>query len=326
MTLGNVGFSLGPLISSDELISCARLADASPCADSLWIPESWGRESFSTLGALSQITTRVRLGTSVVSIYSRTPATVAMAATTLDMLSSSRTLIGLGASTGAIVENWHGVKFERPLGRMREFIQCLKLMIHGDRVNFDGKFFHVKNFKLLHPPPRKKIPVLVGAVNEGMISLAAEVADGAVLFLRPLEELRRTAQKLKSTEGDRHFEIACSIICAVSDDRPEKARQRAAQTLAFYVAVGKYYREFLSKNGFRSESTEIAEAYANKGLDSATKCVSANMLRSLAICGTRKECKEGLAEFFAAGVTLPIIQFNPVGGTEGSFRELLSTF
>ena len=326
MTHGKVGFSLGPLLSADELISCARLADAASCADSIWIPESWGRESFATLGALSQITTSVRLGTSVVSIYSRTPATVAMAATTLDMLSSSRTVIGLGASTGAIVEDWHGVKFERPLARMREFVQCMKLMISGDKVNLDGKFFHVRNFKLLHAPPRKKIPVLVGAVNKGMISLAAEVADGVILFLRPLEQLRATAQELKSVESGKHFEIACSIICAVSDDRPEMARERAAQTLAFYVAVGKYYREFLSKNGFKTESEEIAEAYANGGLASATKRVSADMLRSLVICGTRKECKEALTEFIGAGVTLPIIQFNPVGNPESSFRELLSTF
>jgi 5,10-methylenetetrahydromethanopterin reductase len=326
MTHTWVGFSLGPLLSSDELITCARLADASACADSIWIPESWGRESFATLGALSQITTKVRLGTSIVSIYSRTPATVAMAATTLDMLSSSRTVIGLGASTDAIVENWHGVKFESPLARMREFVQCMRLMIAGERVNFDGRFFHVKNFKLLHPPQRKKIPILVGAVNRGMISLASDVADGTILFLRPLKELRETARKIKSVGRDRHLEIACSIICAVSDDQPEKARHRAAQTLAFYVAVGKYYREFLSKNGFRSESAEIAGAYANGGLALATKCVPDNMLRSLVICGTRKDCRIALAEFIAAGISLPIIQFNPVGSTESSFRELLSTF
>jgi alkanesulfonate monooxygenase SsuD/methylene tetrahydromethanopterin reductase-like flavin-dependent oxidoreductase (luciferase family) len=325
MTHDKVGFSLGPLLSSDELINCARLADSSACADSIWIPESWGRESFATLGALSQVTTKVRLGTSIVSIYSRTPATVAMAATTLDMLSSSRTVIGLGASTGAIVENWHGVKFESPLARMREFVQCIRLMIAGEKVNFDGKFFHVKNFKLLHPPQRKKIPVLVGAVNNGMISLAAEVADGAIFFLRPLEELRKTAQKLKSAGGGE-IEIACSIICAVSDDQPEKARQRAAQTLAFYVAVGKYYRDFLSRNGFRTVSTKIAEAYANEGLAAATSCVTDKMLKSLVICGTREDCREALAEFTAAGISLPIIQFNPVGSTESSFRELLSTF
>jgi 5,10-methylenetetrahydromethanopterin reductase len=326
MTLDKVGVSLGPLLSSDELVSCARLADASPIVDSIWIPESWGRESFATLGALSQITTKVRLGTSIINIFSRTPATVAMAATTLDMFSSSRTVIGLGASTGAIVENWHGVKFEKPLLRMREFVKCVKLMISGEKVNFEGKFFQVKDFKLLNPPPRQKIPILVGAVNNGMISLAAEVADGTIFYLRPLDELKTTVRKLRSIGDGRKFEIAVSIICAVSDNHPEKARLRAAQTLAFYVAVGKYYREFLAKNGFKSETAEILEAYTRAGIDSAIKHVSANMLRSLVLCGTRKECREALSEFIAAGVTLPIIQFNPVGSTESSFRELLSTF
>src|SRR5688500_19486870 len=115
---GKVGYSLGPLLSMDELLVCARMADSSHNADSVWVPESWGRESFATLGAVSQVTKKVKLGTSILSIFSRTPGTVAMGATTLDLLSSSRSIIGLGASTDAIVENWHGVKFEKPLARM----------------------------------------------------------------------------------------------------------------------------------------------------------------------------------------------------------------
>src|SRR4051812_4344856 len=126
MTTKKVGYSLGPLLSVNELLSCAKIADQQENVDSLWVPESWGRESFSTLGAISQICKKVRLGTSIVNIYSRTPATVAMAATTLDMLSNNRTVIGLGASSPAIVENWHGVRFDRPVMRMREYIDCLR--------------------------------------------------------------------------------------------------------------------------------------------------------------------------------------------------------
>ena len=112
MTARKIGYSLGPLLSMREVLACAKMADSHRNVDSLWVPESWGRESFATLGAMSQVTTKVRLGTSIISIYSRTPATVAMAATTLDMLSSNRTVMGLGTSTAAIVENWHGLKFE----------------------------------------------------------------------------------------------------------------------------------------------------------------------------------------------------------------------
>ena len=323
---GAVGYSLGPLLSIDELLACARMADISHSADSVWVPESWGRESFSTLGAVSQVTKRVKLGTSILNIYSRTPATVAMGATTLDLLSSSRSVIGLGASTDAIVENWHGVKFEKPVERMREFLHCVRLMVSGERVDFDGKFFKVKKFKLLHMPPRKSIPVLVGAVNRRMIALAAEVADGAIFYLRPIEELKETARRLRQETAGRDFEIACSIICAVSDSEPEMARQRAAQTLAFYVAVGKFYRKFLSENGFKNETEAIAEAYATGGIGPASANVTDRMLRSLAISGTREECKKALSEYASAGVSLPIIQFNPVGSTESSFRELLSTF
>jgi alkanesulfonate monooxygenase SsuD/methylene tetrahydromethanopterin reductase-like flavin-dependent oxidoreductase (luciferase family) len=323
---GKIGFSLGPLLTAEELLACAKIADSSGKAHSIWVPESWGRESFATLGAVSQVTSNVKLGTSIVSIFSRTPGTVAMAGTTLDALSSGRAMIGLGASTEAIVENWHGVKFERPLERMGEFLQCLRKMISGERVNFDGKYFRAKNFKLLHAPVRQSIPLFVGAVNRGMISLATSLADGVILYLRPLDELQKTASEIKQTASANEFEIACSIICAVSDSDPDKARKRAAQTLAFYVAVGRYYRDFLSRNGFATEAEKILRTYSTHGMEPATACVSDEMLRALTICGTRNECRDGLARFVSAGVTLPIVQFNPVGGTESSFRELLSTF
>ncbi len=326
MTSIRVGYSLGPLLSMEELLACSKMADEAYNTDSLWVPESWGRESFSTLGAISQLTNRSRLGTSIVNIYSRTPATVAMAATTLDMLSSSRTILGLGASTDAIVENWHGIKFEKPLERMREYVQCLRLMTSGGRVNFNGTFFKVKNFRILHTPLRKTIPIFIGAVNKMMVSLAAELADGVIFYLRPLGELEETISRLKHDTSGRDFEIACSIICAVSDLDPGKARERAAQTLAFYVAVGGYYRRFLSQNGFESESALIAETFAKSGIEDASRCLTEKMLQSLAIFGTRKQCRESLAKFSATGITLPILQFNPVGSTQSSFRELLSTF
>jgi 5,10-methylenetetrahydromethanopterin reductase len=326
MTAEKIGYSLGPLLSMREVLACAKMADSHRNVDSLWVPESWGRESFATLGAMSQVTTKVRLGTSIISIYSRTPATVAMAATTLDMLSGNRTIIGLGASTAAIVENWHGLKFERPASRMREYVECLKLMASGEKVNYGGKFFKVNNFKILHQPQRKQIPIFVAAVNKKMVSLASELADGILLYMRPLDELKKTAADLKRSTKGRNFEIACSFICALSNKEPEKARERAAKTLAFYVAVGKYYSKFLLENGFKSEVEQITAEYGKGGADAAAKSVSDRMLDSLAICGSGEECRKSLTRFVSAGITLPIIQLNPVGDSESSFREMLSTF
>ena len=320
-----VGYSLGPLLSTEDLLNCARMAD-SEGVDSVWVPESWGRESFSTLGALAQATSRVRLGTSIISIFARTPATVAMGATTLDMLSGNRAMIGLGSSTEAIVEGWHGARFDHPVERMREYVQCVRLMASGEKASYEGKFYRLQNFKLLHSPARKNVPIFVAAVNKRMISLAAELADGVLLYLRPIDELARTVDGIRQATTGRKFEVALSLICAVSDSEPEKARERAAKTLAFYVAVGKYYARFIAENGFGDEVARISQAYRADGGDAAAKQVPAKMLDLFAIAGTRSECKKALERFVDAGVTLPILQLNPVEGAESSFREMLSTF
>jgi len=326
MITGKLGYSLGPLISINQLLSCAKMADHRENVHSLWVPESWGRESFSTLGAISQISSKVRLGTSIVNIYSRTPATVAMAATTLDMLSDNRTVIGLGASTPAIVENWHSVQFNRPASRMREYIECLRLIMKGEKVTYNGMFFKINNFKLLHDPNRTHIPIFVAAISRKMVSIAADLADGILLYLRPFEQLKKTSAELKQVTKGRTFEIACSFICSISDKEPQLARDRAATTLAFYIATGNYYRDYIGNNGFKAEVDEITAEYRRAGAASAAKFVSERMLRAIVICGTREDCRESLLKFLSTGVTLPILQFNPVGDPESSFREMLSTF
>jgi 5,10-methylenetetrahydromethanopterin reductase len=325
-----IGYSLGPLLSMQQVLEFAKMADKRQQIDSLWVPESWGRESFATLGALSQVTERIRLGTSIVNIYSRTPATVAMAATTIDMLSKNRTVIGLGSSTAAIVENWHGMKFEQPVDRMREYINCLSLISTGEKVNYDGRFLKVKNFKILHRPTRMHIPIFIAAINKRMLSAASELADGVLLYLRPREELKKVVRDLRSENNNTHsrknFEIACTFVCAISNKEPEKARERAAKTLAFYIGTGKYYGKFLSENGFREEVGQIISEYREKGGDSAAKVVSNKMLDSLTICGSSEECNKSLARFRSTGITLPIMQLNPLDDTEDSFMEVLSTF
>lgn len=326
MRVQKLGYSLGPLLSMREILLCAKMADQQENVDSLWVPESWGRESFATLGAISQVTRKVSLGTSIINIYSRTPAIVAMAATTLDMLSDNRTIIGLGASTAAIVENWHGLKFNRPASRMKEYIECLRLMTRGEKVKYNGEFFQINNFKILHQPQRANIPIFMAAVNKKMVSMASKLADGILLYLRPLEELKRTATELKEATKGKSFEIACSFICAISNKEPEKARARAATTLAFYIAVGEYYSKFLADNGFKIEVEEITAEYRKAGADNAAKYVSDRMLSSLVICGSSEECRESLSKFLSTGITLPIIQFNPIGDSESSFKEMLSAF
>lgn len=328
MKIDKIAYNPGTLLSMEEVLLFAKLADDRKNVESLWVPESWGREAFASLGALSQITKKVNLGTSIVGVYTRTPAAIAMAATTLDVLSNNRTILGLGVSTPSLVEDWHGTKFERPICRMREYIECLRLMMKGEKVYYSGTFFNVKNFKLSYKPKRQKIPIFVAAVNKHMISLACDLADGILLYLRPMEELRKTVSLIKSRTRKKHkdFEIASVFIGAVSNKEPEKARERAAKTLAFYIAVGKYYNRFLSDNGFQNDVEQITSEYHRNGLDIASKFVSDKMLNSVTVSGNSEQCIRSVEKFLSAGISLPIIQVNPVGNTESSIREMLSTF
>lgn len=321
-----IGYNLGTLISGKDLLLFSKLADGMKNVDSIWIPESWGREAFSSLGAMSQVTKNVKLGTSIISIYARTPATAAMAATTLDILSCNRTILGLGVSSEAIVLGWHGVKFIDPLERMREYIDCIKLIVKGEKVRYDGRFFEIKNFKLVYEPQRTKIPIYIAAINKKMILLSCTQAEGILLYLRPIEELRETISFIKSHAIDKEFQIGLVLIGALSNKEPEKAKERAAKTLAFYIAVGKYYNRFLAKNGFKIEVEQITAEYHLRGLDFASKYVSEKMLNSLTVCGNSEECIKSLRAFVSKGVSLPIIQVNPVGDSESSFKEMLSTF
>ena len=309
-----------------EVLSFAKQADKNQRIDSLWIPESWGREVFASLGAISQVTNNVKLGTAIVNVYSRTPATIAMAATTLDMLSRNRAIIGLGVSTPAIIEGFHGIGFSKPVSRMREYIECIRAMVKGEKVSYNGEHIKISNFKLLYKPQRDKIPIFVACINPVMTSLASDLADGVLLYLRPIDELRDTVLRIKSRARDRCFEVACIFICALSNSEPEKARARAAKTLAFYISVGKYYRNFLSENGFQKETEQIASEYLQNGLEAASNVVSERMLESLTICGTADECARSLDKFMSTGITLPILQINPVSSAESSIREMLTTF
>ena len=321
--IGQIGYNPSSLFNTQDILEFARQLDFKPQVNSIWIPESWGREAFVMLGAIGAITRRIKLGTSIVSMFSRSPATLAMAASTLDNISLNRSIIGIGASTPVLAENWHGIKFVHPLKRMREYVTCFKIISSGETINFDGNFFKLKNIKIMHPSQRNEIPVFLGAVNSGMIKLATEVADGTILYLRPLDELKKTVDRIKSLTStkSKSFEICSVFITAVSNKYPDLARERAAKTLAFYVAVGKYYNEFLSSHGFENQVEQITTEYQYHGVENISKFVTDPMLDSLTIYGTTEDCIKSLKRFVSCGVSLPILQVNPVKDNTESISD-----
>jgi 5,10-methylenetetrahydromethanopterin reductase len=323
--IGQIGINPSSLFKTQDILEFGKLLDNRPQVHSIWIPESWGREAFVMLGAIASLTSKIKLGTSIVSMFSRSPATTAMAASTLDNISKNRTIIGIGASTPILAENWHGTKFEYPLKRMKEYVTCFKIISSGETINFDGNFFKLKNMKIMHPSTRKKIPVFLGAVNSGMIKLATDIADGTIFYLRPFDELKETVQYVRSVTSrkSKNFEISSVFIAAISNRYPELARRRAAKTLAFYVAVGKYYNEFLSSHGFKNEVEQISNDYLTNGIENISKFVTDNMLDSLTICGTVEDCLRSLKRFVSCGISLPILQINPVKDNSESINDSL---
>ena len=316
-----LAYSLGSLLTINQILDCAtHLSKYDP--DSIWIPETWGMENFSMLSMVSQKATSPKIGSSIINIYSRSPALIAMGAATVDTISNSRLILGLGTSSTQIVEDFHGYQFENPISRMREYVKIIRLILSGKQVSYDGNFFKLKNFSLLIKPPRDSIPIYLAAVNQKMVQLSWEIADGVIFYLRSISELKKTIQKMQEK---KEIDVACQIITCVSHDS-QKAIDRAKQTLAFYISVGKIYREFLAKNGFQKEIEEIFQEFKRSGFKVIHELVPDSMLNSLTICGTPEECLKKFKKFTDTGLTLPIIQFNPIDNVNESFALLTSTF
>ena len=315
-----IACSLGSLLSVEEVLQCTQIISDTKI-DSIWIPETWGMENFSMLGAVANKTKTQKIGSSIINIYSRSPSTISMGAATTDTLSNGRLILGLGTSSVPIVEDFHGEKFETPVQRMREYVEIIRLSLTKKQINYSGKIFDLKNFTLLIEPQRQSIPIYLAAINQKMVNLCWEIADGVIFYLRPIDEMKKTISKMQS---QKNIDVACQIITCISNDS-EEAIQRAKKTVAFYVSVGKIYREFLAKNGFKNETDNIFEEFKKSGFKSNHEYVTDSMLNSLCISGSPEEAKIQLEKFRNTGINLPIIQFNPIGNTIESFSLLKKT-
>ena len=316
-----ISCSLGSLLSIKEVLKCAESISKTKI-DTIWVPETWGMENFAMLSAISQKNNQQSIGSSIVNIFSRSPTSIAMGATTVDTLSEGRLILGLGTSSIPIVENFHGYAFERPVQRMREYVEIIRLVTSGKKINYSGKIFCLKDFTLLIKPYRESIPIYMAAINQKMVDLTWELGDGVIFYLRPRDEMKKTIEKM---QAKKKIDVTCQIITSVSDD-PELAINRAKRTLAFYISVGKIYRDFLANNGYQSETEEIFEEYKKTGFKTNYNLVTDSMMKQLCIAGEPEECKLQLRKFHNAGIDLPIVQFNPAGDTEESFSLFRKTF
>ena len=301
-----------------ELIKLVRAADG--CGyDSFWMPEAWERDAFTLLTELAARTKRIHLGTGIVNVFSRSPALIAMSAATLDDLSGGRFRLGLGTSGARVVEDFHGMKFSKPLTRLGETIQIIRLLLAGERADFDGECFHLARFKLGFKPLRADLPIYIAALTPKSLYQLGELADGWLPTHWPREQLAEGIAQVHAGATARQRDanriaIAPFVNVIVADDL-RRARDRARLPLAYYVGgMGDYYHDSLARLGLAAEAGRVRAAWQAGRRKEAIKAVTDAMVDRIAICGPLDGCRARLAELYAHGATLPLIPL-PTEGT-----------
>lgn len=272
--------------------------------DHVWLPETWGRDAVTILTRIATETEGIGIGPSILNVYSRSPALLGQTAVTLQEVADGPVRMGIGPSGPAVIEGWHGAEFDRPLRRTREFIEIMQTVMSGEMLDYQGDIFSMSGFRLRCEPPADPVPIDAAALGPKSVELAGRFADGwhATTFspdgLRErMEDLERGAE-LGDRDADDVRVTLSLTACALEDG--ERARRLARQHLAFYVgAMGTYYRNSLSRQGYEEEATAIAEAWANGDQAGALEVIDEEMLDRFAAAGTPERARAELEKFEA---------------------------
>jgi len=164
----------------NQVMEKVRIADELGY-DSIWLGESWGYELFTSMADLVRVTKRIKIGAGIANIYSRTPALIASTIATLDERSGGRMLLGLGPSGANVIEHWHGVPFQKPVQRTREYVEIIRMILRGEKLVYHGEMFNLeRGFKLRFTPPRTNIPIYIAAMGPKNVVQSGEISDGVL--------------------------------------------------------------------------------------------------------------------------------------------------
>ena len=300
--------------------------------DVIGVAEAYGTDAVSLLGSLAVRTTRAELMSQILPIYSRTPTLTAMTAAGLDFASEGRFLLGLGASGPQVIEGWHGVPYDAPLGRTREVVEICRKVWRRERLEHDGRYYQLplpaekgtglgKPLKLISHPVRNRIPVWLAALGDKNVELAAEIADGWIPFLYLPDRahlvwgdsLDRGRKKRDPSLGP--LQILAGGPMAIGEDVTH-LRDRARPNISLYVggmgARGKnFYNNVARRYGFEDEAARIQDLYLDGRKDEAAAAVPEAMLEGSSLIGDEAYVRDKLRAYADAGVT--ILQIDPVG-------------
>ncbi len=316
--------------SVDALVEQAQLGEELGY-DTAWLPETWGRDAVTTLTAIAERTDEISLGTSILPVYSRSPALIGQTATTLQEVSEGRFRLGLGPSGPIVIENWHGVEFGNPLRRTRETVEIVKRVLSGETVEYDGDVFELRGFELRCDPPDPEPAVDTAGMGPKAVELAGRFADGwhALFFTRDgirdrLEDFDR-GSKLgnRDRSGQR---VSLSVPCCVLDDEAE-AKRLLKQHVAFYIGgMGSYYRDNLIRQGHEKAATEVYDRWQDGDTGGAIAALSDDILERLAVWGTPETARERFEQYTAidgvAAVSVSFPRAANVAQIESTMRAL----
>lgn len=289
-----------------EMIDFAALADDVGYS-SVWKGESSENNTFMVLTGIATATESVRLGTGIASVYTRSPTLMAMSINTLNNLSDGRAILGIGVSSKPVVEEWHGLSFERPLRRLRESIEIVRELFESDTVDYDGEIFDVGPYSSNYLVEENLPPIYNAALGSTNRKLTGEFADGWIPLFAPrsdIAEYASTMQEHAENVGNDEVTIAPWIPTAVDDD-PAAAESRIRHMLAQEFAMG--YNRIFRDYGYGENADEVHDTWRDGDREAAQAAISDEILDEFTIYGTPENCQEQLTEYYDAGVTEPIL-------------------
>ena len=308
-----IGLSVMPLETRREAIIGLATEGDRLGYDGFFMPETWAFDMTVLLTEAALRTSRLTVGTGILGIWSRSAATIAMAAATLHGISGGRFALGLGASTPQLAEGLHDTPFEPPVPRMRRIVTQVRALLRGDRIPL-AVTPGARALKL-NLPPAPEVPIHVAALGDGMTRLAGEVADAWAPFLYPWSQLRTGVDRLRegASRGghpERLPEIHPSLPAVVAET-DAKAREGAAWFVAFYVTtMGAVYRDSLTRQGYGKEVQAVLAANAPK-FTGAVPADAEELLEQLIVYGTPAEARRRLARWYEAGAHSTVLLLRP---------------
>lgn len=313
------GCFITPGRSLDQALARVRLAEALGY-EAAFVTHIAARESLTVLTAYALASDRIRIGTGVVPIYTRTPATMAQTAATIDELSAGRLVLGLGVSHRIVVEGWHGQTIDRPVTEMREYVAIVRAILRAEPPPAGEKWR--TGFRLMGLEPRPELPIFIAALSPAMLRLAGEVGDGVMLWLCSPEYVGEVvvpqvregrARADKPLDG---FTIVAAVPGGVTSD-VSAAYDAMRSELVTYFGLP-FYRRMLKRSGF---GEEIAAYDAAGGdLHGMRAAISDRFLERMTAVGDEARVGAGMQRFSEAGVTLPSIAPIPRTDFEATLR------